>query len=82
MRVLPFWIVNIYFGLLSSHVLFSLDSCGVNIRKEITMPYKVVKRSGARPWKIVNKNTGKVVGSSKSKKDAMISKSKREKSHK
>ena len=31
------------------------------------MPYKIEKRSGARPWKIVNKETGKVVGSSVSK---------------
>lgn len=31
------------------------------------MPYKVVKRKGARPYKIVNKRTGKTVGSSKTK---------------
>lgn len=28
------------------------------------MPYKIVKRSGKRPYKIVKKTTGKVVGSS------------------
>lgn len=28
------------------------------------MPYRVVKRSGARPYKIVNSQTNKVVGSS------------------
>jgi hypothetical protein len=37
------------------------------------MPYKVVKRSGAKPWKIINKNTGKVVGSSKTKAKAKAS---------
>ena len=31
------------------------------------MPYKVVKRDGSRPYKIVNKDTGKTVGSSKTK---------------
>ena len=31
------------------------------------MPYKVKKGGGSRPYKIVNKNTGKVVGSSKTK---------------
>jgi hypothetical protein len=28
------------------------------------MPYKIVKKTGSRPYKIVNKNTRKVVGSS------------------
>lgn len=37
------------------------------------MPYKVVKRGGSRPYKIVNKNTGKQVGSSKTKKAAQAS---------
>ncbi|MFC1924255.1 hypothetical protein ACFLXA_02695 [Chloroflexota bacterium] len=37
------------------------------------MPYKVVKRSGEKPFKIVNKNTGKVVGSSTSKAKAEAS---------
>lgn len=37
------------------------------------MPYKVVKRKGDRPWKIVNKNTGEVVGTSKTKKEAQAS---------
>ena len=37
------------------------------------MPYKVIKRSGAKPWKIVNKNTGKVVGSSTTKAKAQSS---------
>jgi len=31
------------------------------------MPYKIVKRTGAKPYKIINKNTGKVVGSSTTK---------------
>ncbi len=31
------------------------------------MPYKIEKRSGERPWKIIKKDTGKVVGSSTSK---------------
>lgn len=37
------------------------------------MPYKIVKRSGARPWKIIKKDTGKVVGSSTSKAKAQAS---------
>lgn len=37
------------------------------------MPYKVVKRSGARPWKIIKADTGKVVGSSHSKEKAQAS---------
>jgi len=40
---------------------------------EVNMPYKIVKRGGARPYKIVNKNTGKVVGSSTSKAKAEAS---------
>jgi len=35
------------------------------------MPYKVVKRGGDRPWKILKH--GKVVGSSKTKADAEAS---------
>ena len=31
------------------------------------MPYTIEHRSGSRPWKIVNKETGKVVGSSTSR---------------
>ncbi|GEM_PF-1883650 len=31
------------------------------------MPYKVVKSSGARPYKIVRRDTGKVVGTSKTR---------------
>lgn len=31
------------------------------------MPYKIVKRKCARPWKIIKKTTGEVVGSSTSK---------------
>lgn len=27
------------------------------------MPWKIVKQSGARPWKVVKKTTGEVVGS-------------------
>ena len=34
------------------------------------MPYKIEKRSGERPYKIVNKDSGKVVGSSKTKTQA------------
>ena len=43
------------------------------------MPVKVVKRSGERPYKIVEVSTGKVKGSSKTRKDAEISASKRNK---
>jgi len=46
------------------------------------MPYNVVKRKGAKPWKIVNKDTGKTVGSSKTKKAAEASVGFRMKSHK
>jgi len=31
------------------------------------MPYKIVKKSGSKPYKIINKNTGKVVGSCSTK---------------
>jgi hypothetical protein len=34
------------------------------------MPYTVENRGGARPYKIINKETGKVVGSSKTMKEA------------
>ncbi len=37
------------------------------------MPWKVEKRKGPRPWKVVNKDTGKVVGSSTSKAKAQAS---------
>lgn len=37
------------------------------------MPYKIVKGTGKKPWKIVNKNTGKVVGSSETKAKAQAS---------
>ena len=37
------------------------------------MPYTVKKGSGPRPWKIVRKDTGKVVGSSTSKAEAQAS---------
>lgn len=37
------------------------------------MPYKIVKRGGKKPWKIIAINTGKVVGSSTSKKKAEAS---------
>ncbi len=37
------------------------------------MPYKVEKRSGDRPYKIINKDTGRVVGSSTSKEKAQAS---------
>ena len=35
------------------------------------MPYRIVLRSGDRPYKIVKKSTGKVVGSSVTKEDAI-----------
>jgi len=31
------------------------------------MPYSIVKRSGEKPYKIINKETGKIVGSSATK---------------
>lgn len=34
------------------------------------MPYKVIKTAGAKPWAIINKNTGKTVGRSDTKADA------------
>jgi hypothetical protein len=37
------------------------------------MPYKIIKRSGKKPWKIIALATGKVVGSSTSKKKAEAS---------
>lgn len=37
------------------------------------MPYKVVKRTGSRPWKIIKSTTGKVVGSSRTRSDALAS---------
>lgn len=37
------------------------------------MPYRIVQRSGKRPWKIIKKATGKVVGSSLTKEDAEAS---------
>jgi hypothetical protein len=37
------------------------------------MPYTIVKRTGARPWKIIKTTTGEVVGSSKTKAQAQAS---------
>ena len=37
------------------------------------MPYKVIKGKGKKPWKIINKNTGRQVGSSRTKKNALAS---------
>lgn len=37
------------------------------------MPYKVEKRSGPRPWKIINLDRNEVVGSSTSKEQAQSS---------
>ena len=37
------------------------------------MPVKVVKRGGARPWKIVEVASGRVVGSSETKEKAQSS---------
>ena len=45
------------------------------------MPVKVEKRAGARPWKIVEKETGKVVGSSETKAKAQASANARNAAH-
>lgn len=37
------------------------------------MPWHVEKRSGEKPWKIVKDATGKVVGSSETKREAEAS---------
>jgi hypothetical protein len=37
------------------------------------MPYLIRKRSGEKPWKIIKKSTGEVVGSSTSKAKAAAS---------
>ncbi len=37
------------------------------------MPYKIEKRKGPKPWKIIRKTDGKVVGSSATKSDAQAS---------
>ena len=37
------------------------------------MPYTIRKGEGEKKWKIINKNTGKVVGTSKTKKNALAS---------
>lgn len=37
------------------------------------MPYKIVKRTGARPWKVINLDRNEVVGSSVTKKMAEAS---------
>lgn len=37
------------------------------------MPYKIVKRSGSKPYKIINKRTGRQVGSSKTRSNAVKS---------
>lgn len=37
------------------------------------MPYAIKHGSGPRPWKIIKKNTGRVVGTSKTHKDAEAS---------
>lgn len=45
------------------------------------MPHSVRKGTGKKPWKIVNKNTGKQVGSSTTKAKAKQSASIRDRSH-
>lgn len=45
------------------------------------MPYVVRKGSGSKPYKIVNKNTGKVAGSSTSRQKAQASANARNASH-
>ena len=37
------------------------------------MPYKIKKQTGLRPWKIIRSDTGEVVGSSKTRKEALAS---------
>jgi hypothetical protein len=37
------------------------------------VPYKAIRGKGLRPWKIINKKTGKQVGSSLTKEDAEAS---------
>ncbi len=37
------------------------------------MPYKILKKPGSRPFKIIKKETGKVVGTSKTKIKALAS---------
>jgi hypothetical protein len=37
------------------------------------MPYKIVKRTGSKPWKIINKDRDQIVGSSTSKAKAQAS---------
>ena len=37
------------------------------------MPYSIEQRKGPKPWKIIRKADGKVVGSSSSKEDAKSS---------
>ncbi len=37
------------------------------------MPYYVEKRTGKRPWKIVKKDTGEVVGSSTTREESLAS---------
>jgi hypothetical protein len=37
------------------------------------MPYRIYKSSGPRPWKIAHQHTGKVVGTSKTKANALAS---------
>ncbi len=45
------------------------------------MPYRIEKRSGEKPYKIINKNTGKVVGSSSSRTKAQKSVNARNAAH-
>ena len=47
--------------------------CDILLVGVMNMPYKVVRRKGKRPYKIVNKRTGKTVGSSTSKAKANAS---------
>jgi len=46
------------------------------------MPSSVRKGKGKRPWKVVDKRTGKTVGTSKTKRNAKRSASARDASHK
>lgn len=45
------------------------------------MPVTVRKGRGSRPWKIIEKSSGRIVGTSKTKKNAKISASHRNKAY-
>jgi len=53
-----------------SHHLRDLECSGGLPPNRSVMPYRIENRGGERPFKIINKETGKVVGSSKTMKAA------------